>query len=963
MPGAVANGYDWDGRGYSRRTPREDYMNHQKADPPRDYSLDRHIRPTTPTRLWDGPSRPTHLPQSPRSPRLPGPEYGRQDSRTTSHDSYPGERNGDAEGVQYEVDHLATFTVGSKTGLLHPEDGIRKLKLMDSTTGIWTMRCTLILEQRHILVIDKQQSAEIERFPLSLVVDPTAMYNRDRKEVYNNLLLFTVLEDQKKRSTTLTEMHIFQIISSPAQELVDEIKKFRERLKEPLPPSRNHYIPPAPQEHAPQPPENGNVKVQDRVSNFNAMAAQTSDLRRVVARPQKRSSLGRDGDDDSTLSEKTDREVQILNHCFDDIEKFVGRLQMAAESYKELVRRKKNRGKNSKSKGKVVGGNPSKKGDNLKSRQFAQVPDGMLGMRARPPPLEDFVDIFKKFKLAFNLLARLQPYIHDPNAPELIHFLFTPLSLIVDASKDPNIGMLDLVSRIVSPLLTTESKDLLTHCLSSKESEFWMSLGEAWTLSREQWHGYVPPYYPKFSDGWQPYAPGLNDSAVHADISAVVMHQAAQVKRKEETDKARTEAEDHVFQYPRPNDRQYNDTVYKEQQLHRREEPERPYSPTPPANTQPPRDLVGPDPRVAGYQAYVERHIDRNLAVQEDAQRGLLDTDMAWDERQRQFYRELRGRNARIYEVIHERTGRNAKELTVAKGEVLELIDDSRNWWKMRNSVGDMGHAPYTILREYETPRYDDTDGLSPRETSNFDNNKGGRAKYNNWTRELYNREPEPYDHRDNGAMFNTPAPPPPPLPPIAPPVTAPQFEKKSKKESDKPKKPEPVNARSPKDDLHNELLQRMSMGKNRNAHKAPKAPTLYINADSTWEEVEDWLNSKTFSQRVIGAVSGYSGIDIFNVPRNDIYDIAMNREEGHRLESLLTVQKNICGYGTLGSGELKAILRQRKKHAEDLPPRHQNDRDYLGAPPDFVPATPDSLSTASVSSDDSNNPYRGHEG
>lgn len=46
---------------------------------------------------------------------------------------------------------------------------------------------------------------------------------------------------------------------------------------------------------------------------------------------------------------------QLLNHCFDDVEKFVARLQQAAEAYKELEKRKRDR--NSKNKKKQNGGN------------------------------------------------------------------------------------------------------------------------------------------------------------------------------------------------------------------------------------------------------------------------------------------------------------------------------------------------------------------------------------------------------------------------------------------------------------------------------------------------------------------------------------------------------------------------------------------------------------------------------
>lgn len=62
--------------------------------------------------------------------------------------------------------------------------------------------------------------------------------------------------------------------------------------------------------------------------------------------------------------------------------------------------------------------------------------DGLLASRARGPNEDDFYEILCKFKLAFNLLAKLKGCIHDPNAPELVHFLFTPLAIIIDAARN-----------------------------------------------------------------------------------------------------------------------------------------------------------------------------------------------------------------------------------------------------------------------------------------------------------------------------------------------------------------------------------------------------------------------------------------------------------------------------------------------------------------------------------------------
>ena len=46
-------------------------------------------------------------------------------------------------------------------------------------------------------------------------------------------------------------------------------------------------------------------------------------------------------DASSTSSERYEKDVTVLNRCFDDIERFIARLQHAAAARRELERRRK----------------------------------------------------------------------------------------------------------------------------------------------------------------------------------------------------------------------------------------------------------------------------------------------------------------------------------------------------------------------------------------------------------------------------------------------------------------------------------------------------------------------------------------------------------------------------------------------------------------------------------------------
>lgn len=345
----------------------------------------------------------------------------------------------------------------------------------------------------------------------------------------------------------------------------------------------------------------------------------------------------------SIASEKYERDVTILNHCFDDIEKFIARLQHVAAASRELERRRRNR--------------KSKKRD---------LGDGILTMRTKPPPERDFIDIFQKFKLSFNLLAKLKAHIHDPNAPELVHFLFTPLALIVDASHEtyyePN-----LPSKVLSPLLTREAINLLINCVTSKETELWHSLGSAWLTSRDQWKGNVPSYHPVFLDGWSPDFPVVDE---HEPI----VQYSGKSSRDSQGDINYGGSDYFGYEQPAAN------VPYPDMRRYMYDSRTQSESMGGPKVS---RD--GGDPNQSANDLAIAHMALQDLSARSDISLDSIErtggnveemhhrSNPAADISQEAWLEDLQSKGANVVQVTYPRTANNDKELTVVRGEYLEV--------------------------------------------------------------------------------------------------------------------------------------------------------------------------------------------------------------------------------------------------------------------------------------------------
>uniref|UniRef100_A0A673A4Z3 Epidermal growth factor receptor kinase substrate 8-like protein 2 n=1 Tax=Sphaeramia orbicularis TaxID=375764 RepID=A0A673A4Z3_9TELE len=452
------------------------------------------------------------------------------------------------ETSQYHVEHLSTFIMDKTESIATVDDAIKKLVLLDSKDKIWTQEMLLQVTDKSVRLLDCDTQEELENFPLPTIHLCQTVLNQTR---YPSVLLL-VCQDKEQHKPDIHFFHCDEVEAEMVHADIDSAigdnkhgKKMRlQTLKvnqEKMKRHRETILPPKGPSPAPAP---------------KGRVAATSTSQQQV------------------LNNSISLSQQILNCALDDIEIFVARLQKAAEAYAQLNQR--NKSKKNKKKGPA---------------------EGMLTLRAKPPSEEEFIDSLQKLKLAFNLLAKLKKHIQNPNASELVHFLFGPLELVLQSYGTP-----ELARSIISPHLSKDTVDFLRGHLTPKEMTIFELLGDGWTKPRAEWpkDQCAPPYFPKFRNGWEPPA-----------------------------DLFRTA----------------------------------------------PWETEGPE---TGKQR-------ESVSSPNGSYNGMPHT-------------------RKYAKILYHFVARNANELSVLQDEVLEVIEDDKQWWKLRNRSGQTGYVPFNILDVVDEP-------------------------------------------------------------------------------------------------------------------------------------------------------------------------------------------------------------------------------------------------------------------
>ncbi|XP_056130784.1 epidermal growth factor receptor kinase substrate 8-like protein 3b [Lampris incognitus] len=509
------------------------------------------------------------------------------------------------DNFQYRVEHLLSIELDGQEvrGL---DDCVAKLKRLDAKSRLWPQEMILEVQGRYLQLSDIETKAELESLPLDSILQTKAVLDSC---VYNSLLTITVQE----RSKRIPQVFLFQCEEVGADHIRHDLDKAVQHKGADGEPPREQsdirsnlehiigqHIPgsfwqsgshPVQREWTPPPPPPDQPAPRWNIRNSDNMVLPRVHTHKDGSMFRRGFDGLRNGLEDPPPHDYTeiDRDTDILNHIFSDIETFLDKVFLAADASKpnEAKRKKKKKKKESK-----------KNATSL-------------------PPLEEYVSCLQKFKYGFNLLGKLNGQLANPSAQEFVPILFFCLDSIV--CQYPT----DLPPTVLSPMLTQPALLLLSEVVSPEEDKLWRSLGDSWNIPRSKWPDgdMIPPYIPEFYGGW------------------------------------------HLPLIPSPS----------------------PYRNSPVSWSNSPRLSPGPqNGRMTDIQSYPNRDMQPEEPVRYNPSGSLSPT------RHREAPQSMR--------VIYDFMARNHQELSVMKGEVVQVLNQSRQWWLVRNVRNEEGHVPQNVL-------------------------------------------------------------------------------------------------------------------------------------------------------------------------------------------------------------------------------------------------------------------------
>uniref|UniRef100_A0A1A8LNC4 Epidermal growth factor receptor kinase substrate 8-like protein 2 n=2 Tax=Nothobranchius pienaari TaxID=704102 RepID=A0A1A8LNC4_9TELE len=214
--------------------------------------------------------------------------------------------------------------------------------------------------------------------------------------------------------------------------------------------------------------------------------------------------------------------------------------------------------------------------------------------------------------------------------------------------------------------------------------------------------------------------------------------------------------------------------------------------------------------------------------------------------------------NSRKYAKIrYHFVARNANELSVLQDEILEVIEDDKQWWKLRNRSGQTGFVPFNIL---DVVRIEEPE--SPHGQKGYRMSPSGSLKH--------------------GDSF---------------------------KGAQKDKMMDEVNS---------ELLIKITENKKQPPKKiqikrssTTQVPLTY---ESKPQEVTVWLNAKGFSKSTVECLGILTGAQLFSLNKQELNTVC--GDEGSRVFNQISLQKAQLEKSR-GDSELQEIMKRRQERID----------------------------------------------